>query len=382
MYSFKNDYSEGAHPRILNALMESNFVQEEGYGEDQYTQKAIELLKQSIGRTDVDIHLLAGGTQTNLIALSAFLRPHEAVLAASTGHILGHETGAIEATGHKILSIETDNGKLQPSHLKGVLDAHTDEHMVKPKLVYISNSTEIGSIYKRSELEQLSDFCQHHKLILYMDGARLGSALCSEENDLKLSDLAALVDAFYIGGTKNGALIGEALVICRDALKEDFRFHMKQKGALLAKGRLLGIQFLELFRDNLFFDLASHANKMAIMIRDELGKKNVRFLTHSPSNQIFPILPNALITELQSKYSFHIWEKVDSDYAAIRLVTSWATKEDAVVVLIEDLKRMLLITKYRKIDKQARMKLVPDPKLVNSRGSGRFLMVPDTTKVL
>jgi threonine aldolase len=341
MYSFKNDYSEGAHPRILNALMESNFVQEEGYGEDQYTQKAIGLLKQSIGRTDVDIHLLAGGTQTNLIALSAFLRPHEAVIAASTGHILGHETGAIEATGHKILSIETDNGKLQPSHLKGVLDAHTDEHMVKPKLVYISNSTEIGSIYKRSELEQLSDFCQHNNLILYMDGARLGSALCSEENDLNLSDLAALVDAFYIGGTKNGALIGEALVICRDSLKEDFRFHMKQKGALLAKGRLLGIQFLELFRDNLFFDLASHANKMAEMLRDVLRKENVRFLTHSPSNQIFPILPNALITELKSKYSFHIWEKVDSDYSAIRLVTSWATKEDAVVALIEDLKSML-----------------------------------------
>jgi threonine aldolase len=339
MYSFKNDYSEGAHPRILNALIESNLEQEEGYGQDRYTRKAVDLLKERMGRTDVDIHLLSGGTQTNLTALSAFLRPHEAAMAASTGHILGHETGAIEATGHKILSIETENGKLNPSHLKEVLDAHTDEHMVKPKLVYISNSTEIGSIYKRNELEQLREFCDKNNLILFMDGARLGSALCSEENDLKLSDLPGLVDAFYIGGTKNGALIGEALVICRDALKEDFRYHIKQKGGLLAKGRLLGIQFLELFRDNLFFDLAMHANKMAGMLRDELGKNNFAFLTHSPSNQIFPILPNSLIAELQSKYSFHIWEKIDADYSAIRLVTSWATKEDEVLAFIEDIRK-------------------------------------------
>jgi threonine aldolase len=230
MYSFKNDYSEGAHPRILNALLESNLVQVDGYGEDQFTRQAVELLKEKMGQADVDIHLLSGGTQTNLIAISAFLRPHEAAMAASTGHILGHETGAIEATGHKILSIEAENGKLTPANVQAVLEGHPDEHMVKPKLVYISNSTEIGSIYTKRELKQLSDFCKKKNLILYMDGARLGSALCSEENDLQLSDLPALVDAFYIGGTKNGALIGEALVICRDALKEDFRYHLKQKG--------------------------------------------------------------------------------------------------------------------------------------------------------
>jgi len=263
MYSFNNDYSEGAHPRILNALMETNLKQEVGYGEDSYSLKAIELLKQRIGRTDVDIHLLTGGTQTNLIAISAFLRPHEAAIAASTGHIFTHETGSIEATGHKVLSTETADGKLTPAHIQSILDEHTDEHMVKPKLVYISNSTEIGTIYTKSELEQLRDFCQANHLILFMDGARLGSALCSAENDLTLSDLTALVDAFYIGGTKNGALIGEALVICQDSLKEDFRYHMKQKGALLAKGRLLGIQFLELFRENLYFELATHANHMA-----------------------------------------------------------------------------------------------------------------------
>ncbi|MFB5197575.1 threonine aldolase family protein [Neobacillus sp. KR4-4] len=341
MYSFKNDYSEGAHPRILNALIESNLVQDDGYGEDQFSRQAVELLKERMGEPDVDVHLLSGGTQTNLIAISAFLRPHEAAMAASTGHILGHETGAIEATGHKILSIEAENGKLTPSDVQVVLDGHPDEHMVKPKLVYISNSTEIGSIYTRNELEQLSDFCKKNHLILYMDGARLGSALCSEENDLQLSDLPRLVDAFYIGGTKNGALLGEALVICRESLKEDFRYHMKQKGALLAKGRLLGIQFLELFRDNLFFELATHANKMAATLREGISKANIPFLTHSPSNQIFPILPNELITELEKNYGFHFWEKVDEEHAAIRLVTSWATKDEGVAAFLEDLKGII-----------------------------------------
>ncbi|MDR3583893.1 MAG: aminotransferase class I/II-fold pyridoxal phosphate-dependent enzyme [Desulfosporosinus sp.] len=341
MYSFKNDYSEGAHPRILNALLETNFEQVDGYGEDCYTQKAVELLKQKIGRNDLDIHLLSGGTQTNLTAISAFLRPHEAVISANTGHILVHETGSIEATGHKIISIEVGDGKLNKSHLKAALDSHTDEHMVKPKLVYISNPTEIGSIYYKDELEQLSRFCKENKLFLFMDGARLGSALCSEENNLELSDLATLVDAFYIGGTKNGALMGEALVICSESLKEDFRFHMKQKGALLAKGRLLGIQFLELFKDNLYFDMATHANLMAGLIRDEISKAGLRFLVHSPSNQIFPILPNRLIAELLKNYSFYVWSQVDADNSAVRLVTSWATKEEAVLAFIEDMKNAL-----------------------------------------
>ncbi len=339
MYSFKNDYSEGAHPRILQALIESNFVQEEGYGGDQFTQKAIELLKGKIGNKEVDIHLLSGGTQTNLTAISAFLRPHEAVIAASTGHILTHETGAIEATGHKIISVETENGKLSPSQLKTVLDLHKDEHMVKPKMVYISNSTEIGSIYTKAELKDLKDFCQEYFLILYMDGARLGSALCSDESDLNLSDFPSLVDAFYIGGTKNGALLGEALVICQDSLKEDFRFHLKQKGALLAKGKVLGIQFHELFLDDLFFELAQHANDMATLLREGCSNAHLSFLTHSPSNQIFPILPNELIKELEKNYSFYVWEEIDSNHSAIRLVTSWATKEEEVRGFVEDMKK-------------------------------------------
>ena len=341
MISFKNDYSEGAHPRILKALMESNFEQTEGYGEDGYTIKAVELIRRRIGRDDVDIHLLSGGTQTNLIAISAFLRPHEAVIAANTGHILVHETGAIEATGHKIISLEVNDGKLNASHINAALEAHTDEHMVKPKLVYISNPTEIGTIYYKDELEQLSLFCRKNGLYLYMDGARLGSALCSEENNLELSDLATLVDAFYIGGTKNGALMGEALVICRAELKADFRFHMKQKGALLAKGRVLGIQFVELFRDNLYFDLAKHANRMAGLLRAEISKAGFRFLVDSPSNQIFPILPNALITELEKNYAFYVWSTVDADYSAIRLVTSWVTNEEAVLSFIDAIKKAL-----------------------------------------
>lgn len=339
MYSFKDDYSEGAHPRILEALIQTNLQQMKGYGEDEYTREAIELIKKKLKHRDVDVHLLSGGTQTNLTVISAFLRPHEAAIAASTGHILIHETGAIEGTGHKVLSCEVRDGKLAPNHIQAVLDAHTDEHMVKPRLVYISNPTEIGSIYSKGELEELSRYCRSQGLILYLDGARLGSALCSEENDLELSDLGTLVDAFYIGGTKNGALLGEALVICKDSLKEDFRFHIKQKGGLLAKGRVLGLQFLELFRDDLYFELARHANAMAQLLKTEISAAGYRFFTHSPSNQIFPILPNWLIAKLQEEYAFYVWAKIDEDHSAIRLVTSWATSEEAVSALREEIRK-------------------------------------------
>jgi len=340
MYSFKNDYSEGAHINILKALMESNMEQEDGYGEDKYCIAAIKLLKGKLKCNDVDIHLLCGGTQTNLTAISAFLRPHEAVISANTGHVLVHETGAIEATGHKVISIQVEDGKLNPTHIKMAIDEHTDEHMVKPKMVYISNPTEIGTIYMKQELEDLSDFCTKNNIFLYMDGARLGSALCSSVNDLQLSDLPKLTDAFYIGGTKNGALMGEALVICKDSLKEDFRYHIKQKGGLLAKGRLIGIQFLELFKENIYFELAKHANDMAEILKRGISNCGYKFLIDSPTNQIFPILPNKTIEKLEEKYSFFVWQKVDEDNSAIRLVTSWATKEDAVRSFIYDLRLM------------------------------------------
>lgn len=340
MYSFKNDYSEGAHPRILNSLIESNLEQTDGYGEDAYSLKAIELIKQRLQGADVDVHFLSGGTQTNLTAISAFLRPHEAAIAANTGHILVHEAGAIEATGHKVISIPVMDGKLTAKDIKSALDTHEDEHMVKPKLVYISNPTEVGTIYTKAELEEISSFCRKNSLFLFMDGARLGSALCAEGNDLDLSDLARLTDAFYIGGTKGGALIGEALVICKASLKEDFRYHMKQKGALLAKGKVLGIQFLELFRDDLYFDLAKHANKMAALLSKEIGSMGYTFLVASTSNQIFPILPNSVIDKLLEKYAFYRWAAFDEKSSSIRLVTSWATREDAVQNFIEDLRNL------------------------------------------
>ncbi len=338
MYSFKNDYSEGAHPRILEALIKCNMEQSEGYGEDIFTARAIKLIKEKIRREDVDVHLLVGGTQTNLTALSAFLRPHEAVIAADTGHVLVHETGAIEATGHKVISVDVEDGKLTRKNIEAVIEEHTDEHMVKPKLVYISNSTEIGTIYKREEVEALSEVCKKHDLYLYVDGARLGSALCSNENNMKIYELAQLVDAFYIGGTKGGALIGEALVICRDTLKKDFRYHIKQKGALLAKGRILGIQFEELFKDNLYFDLATHANNMAQILKKGIVDAGYSFMINSSSNQVFPILPNKLINSLQKKYLFLIWGKIDKENSAIRLVTSWATNEEKVLEFIADVK--------------------------------------------
>ncbi len=334
MYSFKNDYSEGAHERIINALVKSNYEQTDGYGTDDYTEKAKYLIKKKINREDVEIHLLVGGTQVNLTAISAFLRPHQAVIGAETSHINCHETGAIEATGHKVITVKTDDGKLSPDLIKGIVESHADEHMVQPKLVYISNSTELGTLYKKSELEDLHKYCRENNLLLYLDGARLGSALVAEENDLTLNDIANLVDAFYIGGTKNGALFGEAIVICNEKLKEDFRYFIKQKGGLFAKGRLLGIQFEELFKDDLYFDLAKHANKMAILLKDALREKGYEFLSDSFTNQQFPILPKEAAEKLSEKYSFNIERVIDKNNIVIRLVTSWATNEASVLEFI------------------------------------------------
>ncbi len=340
MYSFKCDYGEGAHPRILRALYDTNMEQTEGYGLDIYCLMAKDVLKEVIGRSDVDIHFIPGGTQTNIIAISAFLRPHEAVVSAVTGHIEVHETGAVESTGHKIIGVSTGDGKLRPDDIITVLDIHTDEHMVKPRLVYISDTTELGTVYSKKELEALSSFCRENALLLYLDGARLGSALCC--SDLSLMDVAELTDAFYIGGTKNGALFGEALVVCSDALKADMRFLIKQKGALLAKGRIMGLQFLELFRDGLFFELARHANSMADILRKAITQTGFSFLTDSASNQIFPILPDKLAERLMEYYQFYIWSKTDSDNSSVRLVTSWATRREDAEAFAEKLKELCI----------------------------------------
>ncbi|KKP38158.1 MAG: threonine aldolase, threonine aldolase [Candidatus Peregrinibacteria bacterium GW2011_GWF2_33_10] len=329
-YSFKNDYAEGAHPKIIQALSHGNLEQEDGYGKDNYCQQAANLIRKIIKNSKADIHFVSGGTQANLIVISAILKPYESVIAASTGHIAVHEAGAIEASGHKINIIESKDGKLTPQNIQTVLAQHQDERMVKPKLVFISNSTEIGSIYSQKELQQLSVYCKKNHLLLYLDGARLASALTSLVNDLSLAQLSKLVDVFYIGGTKNGALLGEAIIINNDRLKENFRFNLKQKGALLAKGRILGLQFLTLFQDNLFFELANHANLMAFKLVKAIRKLGYNFLTEPASNQIFPIFPNKLINKLHQKYEFYVWQKIDQKNSAIRLVTSWATKEEAI----------------------------------------------------
>ena len=266
MYSFMNDYSEGAHPRILELLVQSNFEQNPGYGEDLHSEKAKKYIKNLIQKENVDIHFIPGGTQTNLLVISSFLRPHQCVIAADTGHINVHETGAIEATGHKVVAMPCTDGKLTSATIQVALDYHKDEHMVQPKMVYISNSTELGTIYSKAELSDINNICRQNGLILFLDGARMGSALTCRENDLELGDIAQLVDVFYIGGTKNGALLGEALVICNADLKKDFRYLIKQRGGLMAKGFVVGMQFEALFQDNLYFELASHANRMAEQI--------------------------------------------------------------------------------------------------------------------
>lgn len=341
-YSFKNDYSEGAHPSILNSLIESNLEQTTGYGFDDYCTLAKKLLTQKLNNESVDIHFVPGGTQANLIVISSILRPFESVIATNSGHINVHETGAIEATGHKVCAGKLRNdGKLRVSDIEEILKEHTDEHMVKPKMVYISNSTEVGTIYNKKELSAIYNFCKENNLYLFLDGARLGSALCAEENDLTLEDLTKLTDAFYIGGTKNGALIGEAIILNNDNLKNDFRYNIKQRGALLAKGKILGIQFIELFKENLFFELAKHANEMALKLNNGLRELGIEFLNNSTTNQIFPIIPNNLMKELEKYYHFTYWAPVDENRSCIRLCTSWATNENAVEDFIKDVKNLL-----------------------------------------
>ena len=337
-YSFKNDYSEGAHPQILAALSATNLEQQSGYCDDDFSLEAMDLIRQKIHNPNAGVFFVSGGTQANLIVIASMLRPFESVIAATTGHINVHETGAIEATGHKINQIFTIDGKLKASEIQSVVDEHQNDppHMVKPKLVYISNSTEIGTIYQKHELEAISKVCKANQLYLFVDGARLASALTSEMNDITLSELSALVDVLYIGGTKNGGLIGEAVVINHPDFITDFPYHLKQRGALLGKGRVFGVQFREFFKENLYFELATHANKMAQKLVQGISKQGYAFLTVSATNQIFPILPNVLIEKLSQQYGFYVWSKIDDSNSAIRLVTSWATKEEAVDLFLKD----------------------------------------------
>lgn len=340
-YSFLDDYSEGCHPNIIKALSDSNLEQHTAYGLDRYSIEAKNLIHRQLGQSqdnNSEIFFVSGGTQANLIITAASLRSHEAVISVNSGHILGRETGAIEATGHKVISIYSSDGKLNVTLLQQTLDDHNAApHMVKPKMVYISNATEIGTIYNKSEIQAISQFCRNNALYFLVDGARLGSALTSRTNDVSLIDLADLTDVFWIGGTKAGALIGEAIVINNPDLAKDFNFHIKQRGAMLAKGRLLGIQFLELFKDNLFFELSKKANNFAEKISVTFINKGYQLSAETNTNQIFPILPNAKIEDLEKNFAFYIWGKHDAEHSVIRLVTSWATDDRKVNALIESL---------------------------------------------
>ncbi len=338
MYSFMNDYSEGAHPRILELMAKSNLEQNIGYGEDAHTTQAKLQITRLLGR-DADIHFIPGGTQTNLLVISAFLRPHQAVISVQTGHINVHETGAIEATGHKVIAMPGTAGKLSPEAIQAALDYHADEHMVQPRMVYISNSTELGTIYSKAELAAIQTICRANGLLLFLDGARLGAALTCPANDLSLADIASMVDVFYIGGTKNGALLGEALVICREDLRQDFRFLIKQRGALMAKGFVTGMQFEALFADDLFFQLGKHANRMAQQIAQAIRDAGHSFYTPPCTNQLFPILPDSLLPALAEHFLFSVQLKVDEGHSAIRLVTSWATTEQGVDALCDWLRQ-------------------------------------------
>lgn len=330
-YSFKSDYWEGCHENILNALQRTNLVQQEGYWVDEYSIKAKKFLHEKIWNNDSDIYFVSWWTQANLIAISAVLKHHEAIIAVRSSHISLREAWAIEATWHMIINMRDYEGKITIKKIQEALDIITlPDHMVRPKLVFISDSTELGTIYKKKELEEISSFCKKNNLYLYLDWARLWSALMSPYNDLTLKDISKLVDIFYIWWTKNWALLWEAIIINNEKMKEDFRYNLKQKWALLAKWRILWLQFYELFKENLFFDLAKHINDMAMKLSNWIKEKWYEFMLPPESNQIFPILPNILIDKLKNDFEFYVWKKIDDNNSVLRLVTSWSTEEEYV----------------------------------------------------
>ncbi|MFW2177741.1 MULTISPECIES: threonine aldolase family protein [unclassified Moraxella] len=336
MYSFMNDYSEGAYPAILQALMDSNLEQQAGYGLDKYSQQVADIMREKTQNPHAQTFLVTGGTQANLLCLANLLRPVEAVMCADTGHIYVNEAGAIEATGHKVVAVPSEQGKVTVAGLTAMLAKfQLLPHVVRIKAVYISNTTEVGTVYSLSELQAISAFCREHGLYLMMDGARLGSALASVDNDISLTDLGRLVDVFWFGGTKMGALFGEAIVINQPKLAEDFGIYLKQHGALLAKGRALGVQFVTLFKDDAYLNLCRHANNMAKQLADGLLAHGCELAYPLQSNQLFVKMPNRLIAKLKQAFAFYEWQKLDDNHSLVRLVTSWATDEKQVARFCE-----------------------------------------------
>ena len=344
MIYFNNDYAEGCHENVLQALIRTNMDQTPGYSEDKYCAAAAAKIRSLCGREDVAVHFLVGGTQTNMTVIDAALRPHQGALCADSGHINVHETGAVEATGHKVLPMPSVEGKISAEQVKKAVLLHRAdgafEHIVQPKMVYISHPTELGTLYTKAELEALSAVCRELGLYLFMDGARLGYGLMAKGTDVTMEDIARLCDVFYIGGTKVGALFGEAVVISNPNLKEDFRYIIKQHGGMLAKGRLLGVQFDALMEDKLYFKISAHADAMADKIRAVLAELNIPCMVPGITNQIFPILPDEVLNELAKIICFTEMERVDDGHRCIRFCTSWATKEENVQFLIGELRRL------------------------------------------
>lgn len=344
MKRFESDYLEGAHPDVLRALIETNGEQTPGYGEDPHCEAARALLRERCELPEGEIQFLVGGTQVNRTVIASILRPHQGVVAADTGHIAAHETGAIENSGHKVLTVPNTDGKLAAAQVEELCRAHyadaSFEHTVQPGMVYISNPTEFGTVYTRGELEALHAVCKARHLPLFIDGARLGAALYSPVCDYTLADMAHMCDVFTIGGTKMGLLFGEAAVFSAPELAKDFRYFVKQNGGMLAKGRLLGLQFLALFEDDLYYDICRAANEQAYRIAAACKEAGFPFFAASPTNQQFPIFPNRLLAKLREKYAVSIWAKVDEEHTAIRLCTSWATREEAVDQLLGDIRAL------------------------------------------
>ena len=337
MVSFESDYIVGAHPKVLERLIETNMEQLSGYGSDRYCESAKEKIRAACGCPEADIHFIVGGTQTNMIVISSMLRPFEGVVAAKTGHVAVHEAGAIECSGHKVLELPEHEGKIAPADLEDYLktfygDAN-HEHMVFPGMVYISHPTELGTLYTKAELETIAGICRAYEIPLFLDGARLGYGVMSRQTDVTIEDIARLCDVFYIGGTKVGALCGEAVVFPKNDAPAHFMTMVKQKGALLAKGRLLGVQFDALFTDDLYFEMGAHAIEMAERLKSLIRAKGYRFQLESPTNQQFVILENGQMEALREKVAFSFWEKYDETHTVVRFCTGWATTEEDMIAL-------------------------------------------------
>ena len=340
MILFNSDYTEGAHPRILERLMETN-LETTGFGEDAYCEAAREAIRKVCDAPEADVHFLVGGTQANFTVISSALKPYQGVLCADTGHINVHETGAVEACGHKVLALPGKDGKITAEQIRNAHDLHwsdeSHEHIAQPKMVYISHPTELGTLYTKGELEEIGRVCRECGLYLFLDGARLGYGLMAPGTDVTIADIAKICDVFYIGGTKVGALFGEAVVIMNPQLKPDFRYCIKQKGGMLAKGRLLGIQFLELFRDGLYFEIAKHAIDMAMILKEGLKEKGYSFFMDSVTNQQFIMIEDEKLEKIREKYGVTYQQRYDETHSVIRLCTSWATTEENVRSLLADL---------------------------------------------